>query len=156
MIKESSVHFRKKEGKGKKKKHVFPPRRVLWFIRTDRPRKTGENRGRVEPPDGDAIANAVSPSDCVTCTNNHFFPNIYGKKKKKVISFLSWFLEIVRRLISSLWSESTWICFGKALVWVGQAWRNVTRPIGRRSRGKRGGGATAEVSLRYAQVATES
>lgn len=41
-------------------------------------------------------------------------------------------------MISSLCSESTWMCFGKAPVWVGQAWRNVTRPIGRRSRGKEG------------------
>lgn len=71
VIKESSVHFRKKEGK-KKKKACFSSTCVLWFIRTDWPRKTGENRG-VEPPNGDAIANAVSPSDCVICTNNNNF-----------------------------------------------------------------------------------
>lgn len=56
VIKKSSVHFRKK----RRKKYVFFSTCMLWFIRTDRPQKTEEKRGCMEPLEDDAIARIVS------------------------------------------------------------------------------------------------
>lgn len=90
VIKESSVHFRKKEGK----KHVFPPLSCCGLLEQTGHRRQEENRGRIEPPNGDAIANVESSDDMdMICTNNHFLPNIYSKKDVLLLSksFLSRF-----------------------------------------------------------------